>query len=177
MNNLWFTADTHFGHKNILKYCPETRPFDSVTTMTEMLIEKWNSQVKNEDVVYHLGDLSFLKADETSKIIRQLKGKLVLIKGNHDYVWMDASTTRRFIVYDYLKIKIGQRRVSLFHYPITEWDQMHYGSYALFGHVHGRLNPVGRTMDVGVDTRPGCGLWHWDEIDQLLKDKPILPHH
>ena len=49
----------------------------------------------------------------------------------------------------------------------------------LFGHVHGNVKIFGRAMDVGIDARPqkDMGLWSWDEIHQILIEKPILPHH
>jgi calcineurin-like phosphoesterase family protein len=54
---IWLTADTHFGHTNILKYCG--RPFSSIEEMDETLINNWNNKVNQDDTVYHLGDFSF----------------------------------------------------------------------------------------------------------------------
>ena len=50
---VWFTADTHFGHKNIIRYCQ--RPFVDVEEMNRVLIENWNSVVSPDDLVFHLG--------------------------------------------------------------------------------------------------------------------------
>ena len=53
--------------------------------MQDKMIEKWNNKVSNEDTVYILGDFSFkLQKSAAIKILRQLNGKKVLIKGNHD---------------------------------------------------------------------------------------------
>lgn len=52
-----FIADTHFNHENIIKYCD--RPFSNTKEMNEYIIQKWNSVAKEDDVVYHLGDVGF----------------------------------------------------------------------------------------------------------------------
>lgn len=57
---VWFTADTHFGHRNILKHCD--RPFGSVKEMDEALIAMWNAVVGLNDDVWHLGDFAYRSA-------------------------------------------------------------------------------------------------------------------
>ena len=52
-----FTSDTHFGHNNIIKFCK--RPWKTTEEMNEALIERWNSVVKPDDIVFHLGDFAF----------------------------------------------------------------------------------------------------------------------
>ena len=54
---LYFIADTHFGDQKIIAYC--NRPFSSLEDMTEKIISKWNNKVKENDIVFMLGDLSF----------------------------------------------------------------------------------------------------------------------
>ena len=82
---IWLTSDLHFNHKNILKYEPETRPFETVEEMNETLFNNWNSVVGNEDTVYVLGDFFMGKTDKISEIINRLNGKeIVLVSGNHD---------------------------------------------------------------------------------------------
>jgi len=55
---IWFTADTHLGHENVIRYNP--RPFSSTAEMDEALIENWNQVVQPDDAVYHLGDFTLL---------------------------------------------------------------------------------------------------------------------
>ena len=80
--NIWFTADHHFGHANIIRFCD--RPFADVDAMNESLIANWNAVVTPKDTVYHLGDL-FLTNREAAQTIRsRLNGSICLIRGNHD---------------------------------------------------------------------------------------------
>ena len=60
---IWFTSDTHFGHKNIIQYC--SRPWDNVEKMNEDIINNWNAIVKPNDIVFHLGDVSFRNKEKT----------------------------------------------------------------------------------------------------------------
>jgi len=50
----FITADTHFGHANIIKYCQ--RPFKDVEAMDKALIRSWNERVKPEDTVFKKND-------------------------------------------------------------------------------------------------------------------------
>lgn len=58
MAKVFFTSDHHFGHKLIIDF--ESRPFNDVEQMNEVMIESWNSVVNPDDKVFHLGDFSFL---------------------------------------------------------------------------------------------------------------------
>lgn len=78
----FITADTHFGHSNIIGYC--NRPFSDVKEMDGALIQNWNSVVGKGDVVYHLGDFAMGKKDFITNIVSRLNGEIHLIKGNHD---------------------------------------------------------------------------------------------
>lgn len=82
MINTWFISDTHFGHKNILEYEKESRPFETLEEMHEVIIERWNTVVGKDDIVYHLGDFCFGK--HNISIAYRLYGKKRLILGNHD---------------------------------------------------------------------------------------------
>jgi calcineurin-like phosphoesterase family protein len=54
---IYFTADLHLDHANIIRYC--NRPFQDVQEMNECLIKNWNSCIQPNDQVYILGDLVF----------------------------------------------------------------------------------------------------------------------
>lgn len=79
---VFYTSDNHFGHKNILKYCP--RPWTSIEDMNEGMIQRWNAVVGPEDVVYHIGDFCFLPFNKAKEIVARLNGQKIIVKGNHD---------------------------------------------------------------------------------------------
>ena len=54
---IYFTADTHFGHYNVIRFCD--RPFASAEEMDEAMIQNWNDRVTGNDTVYILGDMFF----------------------------------------------------------------------------------------------------------------------
>lgn len=72
---IYYTADQHFGHSNIIRFCD--RPFKNVTEMDETLINNWNNAVSDEDIVYMLGDLIFRSEKSASYYVERLKGKSI----------------------------------------------------------------------------------------------------
>lgn len=143
---VFFTADNHFGHKNIIKYC--NRPFASIEEMTTSMVDNWNKVVAKNDNIYVLGDFSFMGA-RIEPLFHSLNGNKFLIKGNHDdghciklpWVWVKET----------FELKIGHESVWLSHYPHRSWNKAFHGAYHFFGHVHGKLKDYGRSTDVGVD--------------------------
>lgn len=89
MADRWFISDHHFGHANMLRFEQDgalVRPgFRDVGHMDEVMIERWNSVVKPDDVVHHLGDICFDQKHFTA-ILPRLHGKIYLVLGNHDHL-------------------------------------------------------------------------------------------
>jgi len=140
MPNIWFTADFHFGHSNIIRYC--NRPFRSVEEMDQTILDRLNASVKANDILYFLGDFcigSKAKALENRKQIRCKK--IFAVPGNHDK--QTRKLTEEFSWLSNLaEISIHGQSVVICHYAM-------------------------RVMDVGVDThdfRP----WHYGEISRLM---------
>jgi len=123
--NVYFTSDFHFSHKRIIDYCPETRnhfrfadgSYD-LDSMNEALIEMWNKAVKPEDIVYFLGDWS-LHPKNRDRYLPKLNGKIVWIKGNHDYKSRSAFEVTKNIVFygDVSTVEFNGKRYLLFHSP------------------------------------------------------------
>jgi calcineurin-like phosphoesterase family protein len=152
---IFFTADTHFGHRNIINLCK--RPFASIEEMDETLTRNWNAAVSKRDEIYILGDLTMKPADTAHGYLSRLNGRKYLIRGNHDRFLNDYVPYNRDIewVKDYHTFKRDGRIFVLFHYPIAEWYGFHRGAVHLHGHVHNR-EPAnggrgGLALNVGVD--------------------------
>ena len=141
---IYFTADQHYGHTNIIKYC--NRPFSSIEEMNRALIRNHNAVVSKNDIVYHLGDFSFR---QHSHYLKDLNGRHILILGNHDR--LKKKVTGLEEIYQVLRLKYRGEILWLSHYPHLSWPHSYHGSWHLFGHVHGREPGVGLSMDVGVD--------------------------
>jgi len=160
----WITADTHFGHKNIVKYC--NRPFSTIEQMNKTLIDNWNSRVSKKDTVYFLGDFCFGKPEQ---YIAELNGNIIFIKGSHD-----SKIKAPYIIPLRIILDGDDKLIVLCHYAMRSWEKSHYGSWHLFGHHHGNLPPYGLSFDVGVD------CWDYypislDEVADKMKTlKPII---
>lgn len=158
----FFTADHHFYHANIIRYC--NRPFKNTSHMNEIMIERWNEVVRNGDDVYYLGD--FCMGDRAEQIVERLKGTIHFLEGSHDK-WMRRAITRYagdvWRKHEFLPplhvLKVSAFRggfgekIVLCHYAMRSWPHSFHGSLQLYGHSHGRLEAtrLPRQMDVGVD--------------------------
>lgn len=147
MSNIFFTSDNHFNHGSIIGNC--NRPFLSTEEMNEFMIEEWNKSLTNQDIIFHLGDFGFVN---NTNILKRLKGRIRLIKGNHDNLNKE-SLSRFEWVKDYYKLEIENLKIILFHYPIMNWDCKTYNSIHLHGHSHNKTNNITNELryDVGVD--------------------------
>lgn len=152
------TSDLHFGHTNIMKFCPVTRARfkNDVTYMNEAMIQEWNAVVKYEDHTYILGDVCFAPWEKAVQFLARLNGTKTLVVGNHDKKLLKSREFRdQFVeIHDYLDISVNGTKVVMFHYPIAEWDQMHRGAVHLHGHLHGGTSGLEayRARDVGMDS-------------------------
>lgn len=166
----FFVSDTHFGHKNIIKYC--NRPYADVNEMNEALIRNWNSVVQPSDEVWHLGDFC-MGGTQPKDWIPRLNGKIHLIQGNHDPHVEDQGFES---VQHYKELRIKGKKITLLHYPMRSWNGSHRGSWQLFGHVHGTMTVKhGRkcikdafAMDVGVDCHNYTPV-SFQEVSKMMK--------
>ena len=146
---IYFTGDTHFGHGGALGLY--RRPFASVAAMNEALVERWNETAGPDDVVWHLGDFAIRQRPPVvAELLARLNGHKHLVAGNND-----PPSTRALegwqSVQSYLEIESDGVSLVLCHYPFRSWRGIGKGWIDLHGHSHGRLKPLPRQFDVGVD--------------------------
>ena len=145
---LWFTSDTHFADVRVLRI--DRRPFASMTEHDAALIATWNEVVAPEDEIWHLGDFARGTTEEVEALLSQLHGTKHLIIGNNDPETTLAARGWASIQH-YVELRLEGQLYILCHYPFRTWNGMGKKSINLHGHSHGKLSPVPRQFDVGVD--------------------------
>ena len=142
---------TFVSHNQAFLY--EPRGFTSIEEMNEAIVERWNSVVKPDDMVFHLGDIILNDNEKGIEYLKRLNGQLCVIWGNHE-------TSARQQLIEKLPIitlgyahqfKHGKWTFYLSHYPTkvsnyddTKWHKM----WCLCGHVH--------TQDKFLDVADSC---------------------
>lgn len=170
MSDVWFTADTHFGHKAMI--ANGWRPqYGSTDEMDADLIDRWNTTVRPDDVVWHLGDFGMGPARLFLPIVAQLHGTIHLIAGNHDAPWSGMRDSHKaqpvWLAAGFASIQAFARRringtnVLLSHFPYdgdhTDEDRAEgyrmrdTGLPLIHGHVHDAWHIRGQQINVGVD--------------------------
>lgn len=138
-------SDTHFGHESITTFEPSRLQHmteSGFDNHDEWLIEQWNSTVKPDDIVLHLGDFAF---KNIQNVQHKLNGRKILILGNHDRkghqtytafefvikgLWVEAGITHKHYLSSEISdeltsmlIKnIDNKRVMFSHYPVCETE-------------------------------------------------------
>jgi calcineurin-like phosphoesterase family protein len=129
----FFTADEHYGHTNIIKFCD--RPFASIEEMDAEIIKRHNELVGSQDVVIHAGDFTLTKKPFAENYIRRLNG------------------------------------THIFHFAMRVWPRSHFNSWQLYGHSHGKLPPIGKQWDIGVDNSDFYPV-SFNKICEIMADRP-----
>jgi len=153
MRNIFIVSDTHFGHSNILKFIdrdtnlPIRPEFSSLEEMNEVMVDRWNSVVRDEDIVYHLGDVYF---GDGHKVLNRLRGRKRLILGNHD------NGKASYIQCNFQKVLMWRIfpdfNCVLTHVPIHE-SSMYKVQYNLHGHIHQQQAPTARHINCCVEVQ------------------------
>ncbi|MBU3827407.1 MAG: hypothetical protein IAA31_07995 [Candidatus Anaerobiospirillum merdipullorum] len=180
---LFFTADPHFGHTNIIRYC--ARPFDDCAAMDAALSANWNARVGPEDDIYILGDFSLAHLSQVRGYLQGLNGHKHLIVGNHDKFLNEAPGRKvpelcEICDYKELHSPSGYTYI-LMHYPLMFWNgSIDPQVIHLYGHIHnntycnemtGRLR---NALNVGADLHHFAPLSESEILAQVAAHNAAL---
>ncbi len=178
---VFFTADTHYNHANIIAYT--ARPFakegihyffddngnivwkseeikiERCDIMNKHLIKAHNETVDPEDIVYHFGDFGFLNSEQYAEYLEKLNGHIVLFKGNHD----DKNKIKCYLRKGMLEFS-GKSVFGQHHPP----EEIPICDFVICGHVHEKWkhkihkkHPNTPIINVGVD------VWDYKPVSVL----------
>ena len=173
---IWLCSDWHFSHDRDFVW--KARGFNSIAEMNNEIVKRHNSVVAEDDDVYVLGDLMLSDLEEGLRCISQLKGRLHLVRGNHD-------TDRKLEMYQTLPnfvefcgwatmIKYRKYHFYLSHYPTmtpnTGEEHLRQIVINLFGHTHQQTNfynNIPQVYHVGIDSHNGYPVLLDDIIEEI----------
>jgi calcineurin-like phosphoesterase family protein len=154
-----------------------------VGSMDRALVDAWNDTVSTADDVWVLGDFALGKIAETLPVVAELKGRKVLLAGNHDRCWAPhrgaTAWTERYLEAGFsevhqgtIRLRIGKKSVSASHFPyrgdshdedrFSDHRPADRGQWLLHGHVHERWRQRGRMINVGVDA------WNFAPVSETV---------
>lgn len=174
---IYVTADTHFGHRNILEFCLARAENmyrhngdDLMQVMENYIVDQINAVVGQTDQLYFVGDFGLHMRDEDiPRILKRIVCKHAhLVVGNHDchrHGKMFESSS------DMVEVKWNHQRYVLCHYPLASWRR---NAIMLHGHWHGTGPTVAGRLDIGVDGPDGTsfrGPWSLEEAKEFVEDR------
>lgn len=167
---IWLTSDLHFCHDQ--EFVWRSRGYSSVEEMNREQIRKWNEVVQEEDEVWILGDLMLNDNVTGADCLRQLKGHIHVVLGNHDTdvrakIYEDLGFTVQFGG----RLKYKKKKFALSHWPtITEngeealWQRI----WNLHGHTHSKVwwSQYSCCYNVNIDAHEGYPV----NLDQIIEE-------
>lgn len=164
----WVISDTHFGHKNILNFEAEKRPFKTIEEHNQSLVEKWNSVVKPNDLVIHLGDVAWGLKD--LQLLGQCNGRKKLVKGNHD----KFKAAQYLEYFEDLYGVYTLNDIVMTHIPIPPEDFRRW-KVNLHGHYHSKPQRGEGYFCVSCE-HVGLTPIHIEDAKRLAGDQPQYKH-
>lgn len=137
---------TFVSHNKDFLYKP--RGFSSAEEMNEAIIERWNSIVKSNDMVFHLGDTMLSDNNKGIECFKRLNGQICLIYGNHETnnrIELIHKELPSIITLGYAHLfKYKKMNIYLSHYPTLTSNMDDTGLWhrviSLHGHTHQKTN-------------------------------------
>jgi calcineurin-like phosphoesterase family protein len=175
MGRIFLTSDLHFGHDR--EFVWKVRGYDSIQAMNLVQVQKWNETVGDDDDIYVLGDL-MLGSTDGIEFIKQLRGKLHIVLGNHDTATREKMYRELPNVVEVaevgLRLKHNKHHFVMTHYPMMtgnlEKESLKQMTLNLYGHTHqltNFFNDMPFMYHVGVDSHNGYPVLLDDVIEEM----------
>lgn len=174
--NIWFTADLHLDHTACIRHCG--RPFATIDSMNEHIVNSWNACVSEKDTVFIIGDFAWKRHGHW---LHELRGRKIMVFGNHDKMKLEHQRCFSKVYGDpknpgIHQNTLGGKYMAMCHYPLHTWNGRWHKSVAVSGHCHGRYRAAlpgetygGSIIDVGWDVHHK--LLELPEVIKFLDDK------
>ena len=164
-------SDEHYFAKNLMEKDPTRKSFNFKSTeqMNNLMIRENNKIIGDDDLVIHLGDFCFAPIEECKKIFNQLKGKHILVRGNHDRGVNSMLKMGFFAVFESLTIRHEGKNFLCIHRPW--YDALPEGVYGVF---HGHTHTGYRENLIAAGENPEIPDFNVNLCVEHTKFKPIL---
>ena len=130
ISKTFLITDTHWEHSRIITdfgFRPDN--------FGQIITNNWQNTVKNEDIVFHLGDVTWGSQDQLKNIMDNLPGTKILIRGNHD-----RNHSNNWFVKAGFSAVLEKAQISgiiLSHMPsLLHQEEIERGIINIFGHFH-----------------------------------------
>lgn len=168
MSRTWVYSDPHFLHGNICKFTnydgSPLRPWDDAEKMTEDMIEWYNEVVNDEDRVYILGDVAF-RASDMHRVVPRLKGRKVLVPGNHE----PPKMRKYFDLFDDVRGYIVKKGFIMSHIPIHPQSLSRW-AVNIHGHTHNNQIALDHRVPEVADPRYFCACVEQTNFRPIILD-------
>jgi len=142
MSKVWLISDTHFQHDKPFIY--NARGFSNIHAHDDWIVEQWCKQVKDDDIIYHLGDVGMgVDYKAITNILNSLPGVKYLCIGNHDTTTKQVEYMNHDLFYhiDYQYVYKATKTKTLYlsHFPMMVHDVAKREGkqrYSVCGHTH-----------------------------------------
>lgn len=163
---IFVTSNLQLGRPSVIK--KYKRSYTSVDQMTDDLVVKWNETVKQEDMVYHLGN--FAHDPKTAQYaINRLNGTIKFIEGDFDQsialLNEKGMLPSRCSIINCIDL-IQDLNCVVSYWPMGAWPDKSKKSWSIIGYPDKRYksDPKNRVINVSTD------LWanKPQELEKLL---------
>jgi len=175
IRNIYFWGDLHLGHSNAYKFPSadgdrNMRSFSSMYACEKVMVDNYNSIVKDNDIVYFLGDV-WLDKKRGPQILKYMKkGSKHLIMGNHDNK-SDINTYIECFDKIYGVLYLPKIKCILSHVPIHPsflGPQIH-----LEGKVRFDYNIAGHTHDYHIKKEHKKDMRYLNSCVEIVNYRPV----